>query len=498
MASELPENEGAEQAVEEQKPPLDLDVQIESIGACQRHITVTVPRSDIERYFDEAVSELMPSAQVPGFRPGHAPRALVERRFKKEVKDQVKGTLLMDSVGQVTETSNLAAISEPDFDPFAIELPDEGPMTFEFDLEVRPEFDLPDWKGLTIERPVREFSDEDIDLRLRDLLTEHGRLAPHAGPAELGDYVAADLTFKSEGETLAEYEDQEIRIRPVLSLRDATVKNFGETMTGVKSGETRDLEVAVSDDAPNEALRGQTIQATVKVLEVKRVELPEMTPELLETIGDFENEAALRETIQGSLQRQLDFKQQQGVRQQVTAKLVSSADWDLPPEMLQRQANRELERKILELQRSGFSPADIRAHANELRQNSRASTASALKEHFILERIAEEENIEETPEDFDVEISLIAMQSGESVRRVRAQVEKRGWMDALRNQIIERKVIEQILEHATYDDKPYDLPMPQTEALDLNAAGGDQEGAIPSAKYDFEETPTTRETEKPS
>lgn len=497
MASDLPEVEGAPEAVEEQQP-LDLDVKIESVGACQRHITVTVPRKEIDRYFDDAVRELMPSAQVPGFRPGHAPRALVEKRFKKEMRDQVKGSILMDSVTQVTETSNLAAISEPDFDPFAIEVPEDGDMTFEFDLEVRPEFDLPDWKGLTIERPVREFSDDDIDVRLRNLLAEHGRLAALDGPAELGDYVAANLTFTNDGEVLSEAEDEEIQIRPTLSLRDGNAEKFGETMTGVKAGESRTFDVELSEDAPNEALRGKTIQAKIDVLEVKRVELPEMTPALLEKIGDFESEAALRDAVRSSLERQLDFQQQQRVRQQVTAKLVESADWELPPEMLARQANRELERKVLELQRSGFSPADIRAHANELRQNSRASTAKALKEHFILERIAEEEKIEETQADYDAEISLIAMQSGESVRRVRAQIEKRGWMDALRNQIIERKVIALVLEQAKYKDEPYDLPMPQVEALDLTAGGGEEQGEIPSAKYDFEDAPAPRSEKEKS
>ncbi len=127
---------------------LNLSIKVDSPSACQRHVTVTIPREDIERYFDKAFSDLMTSASVPGFRAGRAPRKLVEARFRKDVADQVKGSLLMDSMTQITEDPKLSAISEPDFDPLAVELPDEGPMTFEFDLEVRPEFDLPEWKGL--------------------------------------------------------------------------------------------------------------------------------------------------------------------------------------------------------------------------------------------------------------------------------------------------------------------------------------------------------------
>ena len=160
-----------------------LSIKVDSPSACQRHITVTIPRDDIERYYDKAFSELMDTAAVPGFRAGRAPRKLVESRFRKDVTDQVKGSLLMDSMTQITEDEKFSAISEPDFDPLAVEVPDDGPMTFEFDLEVRPEFDLPEWKGLTIERPVREFTNKDVDKRLERVLAQHGRLVPFDGPA---------------------------------------------------------------------------------------------------------------------------------------------------------------------------------------------------------------------------------------------------------------------------------------------------------------------------
>ena len=123
---------------------------MESPGACQRHVTVTVARADIERYLSEAFDELVPKAEVPGFRPGRAPRKLVESRFKEQVTEQVKGSLLMDSLGQVSDDHEFSAISEPDLDFDAISIPDDGPLTFEFDVEVRPDFEPPQWKGLKL------------------------------------------------------------------------------------------------------------------------------------------------------------------------------------------------------------------------------------------------------------------------------------------------------------------------------------------------------------
>ena len=225
-----------EGAAGEAREKLDLQVKIDSPGTCQRHITVTIAEGDVERYFNNAIGEMMPKAVVPGFRAGRAPRKLVEARFRKDVSDQVKGSLLMDSMAQITEERDLSAISEPDIDLGAIEVPDSGPMTFEFNLEVRPEFDLPQWKGLAIDRPVKEFSTEDVDAQLRRLLERQGRLVPYDGAAELGDYVTANITFKHDEKELARVEEQVLCIRKKLTFRDGTLAGFDKLMVGARAG----------------------------------------------------------------------------------------------------------------------------------------------------------------------------------------------------------------------------------------------------------------------
>ncbi len=474
---ELVEDETAEAEVEK----LELSIKVDKPSACQRHVTVTIPREEIDRYFDKAFTDQMGTAIVPGFRKGRAPRKLIEARFRKDLADQVKSSLLMDSMTQITEDQDFSAISEPDFDPLAIELPDDGPMTFEFDIEVRPEFDLPQWKGLSVEKPVKEFGKADVDKRLERILSEYGKLVPFDGPASSGDYITTNLKFMNGAVELSSGQEEVIRLRPVLSFRDGSISDFDKTMKGVKAGETRETAIKLSDDAPNESLRGQEVTAVFEVLEVKKLELPKLTHELLKEMGDFENEGELRDAIQEDLKRQLDYFQQQQARRQITAALTAAADWQLPPELLRRQSRRELERAVLELRRAGFSDQEIQAYENELRQNSAASTTRALKEHFILERIAEEEKIEASPEDYQSEVALIAAQSGESARRVRARLEKGGMMDSLRNQIIERKVIELVLSHAKFKEVPYKPEGTETEAIDQSAGGQDAESEIPEA-----------------
>jgi trigger factor len=145
-----------------------------------------------------------------------------------------------------------------------------------------------------------------------------------------------------------------------------------------------------------------------------------------------------------------------------------------------------MNRAVMELQRSGFGEDEIRSYENQLRQNSRVETARALKEHFILERIAEDQDIDADEADYDAEIALIAMQSGETPRRVRSRLEKSGTMDALRNQIIERKVIDLILAEATFTEVPYELGHPDSTAINRAAGGGEEESEIPEARAESE------------
>ena len=148
-----------------------------------------------------------------------------------------------------------------------------------------------------------------------------------------------------------------------------------------------------------------------------------------------------------------------------------------------RQSHRELERAILELRASGFREEEIQAYARmNSAKTAMESTKTALKEHFILERIAEEENIEEAPEDFEMEIATIAAQTREPLRRVRARIEKQGLMDALRNQIIERKVIEAITSAAEFKEVPYQVEVNQAHAVD-HVVSGVKDSAIPVAKH---------------
>jgi len=484
-------DEVAGQAEEQkEKPRLNLEVKIDKPSACERHVTVTVAKEDVDRYVKEAFDELMPKAELPGFRPGRAPRKLVETRFKEHIGDQVKGKLLMDSLTQMSDDHKFTAISEPDFDIESIQLPEDGPMVFEFDIEVRPEFDVPVWKGIKIDRPQHQYSDAEVEERLNELLSRYGQLEKHEGPIAAGHFATVTLRASHDGQQISQLTEETIEVKPTLSFSDAKLEGFDKLLIGKNLGDVVTTKVTISPESDNEAFRGKEVELSLEVVAVERRKLPELTREFLERIGQFKDEAELRSEVRNEMQRQLKYFQQKRVRQQITSQLTVTATWDLPQALLRRQAGRELERAVMELQSSGFSQEQINQYANDLRQNALASTANSLKEHFILEKIAEEQKFEEQPDDYDREIELIAEQTDESPRKVRARLEKRGLMDTLRNQIIERKVIELIEQHAEFRDVPFKPQETKVVAVTYAVAGASAE-SIPSAEHNEGQNPAT-------
>ncbi len=237
---------------------LNLQVKIDKPSACERHIVLTIPRLDIDRYLKKAYDDLGPKAEMPGFRVGKAPRKLLESRFREQITEQVKNSLILDSLQQVTEGGEFSAISEPEMDFGAVEIPKTGDFTFEFKIEVRPEFDTPNWKGLTLVRPVHTLSESDVDEQLARTLTRFASGEPVDGEAVLGDSLTVNIEFKIDGKSYPGIEEERVTLTKKLSFADAVIEDFDTLMVGVKENESRSIVVKISDSSSNEQFRAKT------------------------------------------------------------------------------------------------------------------------------------------------------------------------------------------------------------------------------------------------
>ena len=472
--------------LQQDQPKLNLSVNVDQTSACGRHVTVTIPREDIERYFSDQFDDLVPKAEVPGFRPGKAPRKLVEKKFRKQLSDQVKGQLIMDSLAQVSETEDFSAISEPDLDYEQVKIPEEGDFRYEFNIEVRPEFEVPKYKGLELTRPEHEFTDDDVNDHIKSLGQLHGDLVPVDEPVQAGDVVICKVTTRQGDQVISTHDEVSLQVRSELDASDGVVKDFDKLMVGAKADDKKTTKVTLSDFADNESLRGQEVEVEFEVLDVKRVE-EIAADEMVEKTGVASLEE-LQNSVRQMLEQRLQYAQRQTIRDQISAALTESADWSLPEDLLQRQSRREMQRAVMEMRSSGFSEPEIVARENQLRKDVNEKTATLLKEHFILERIAEAESIEDQPQDYELEIAKIAIQQNDSPRRVRSRLERTGQMDSLRNMIIEQKVIDVITSEAKFKGTDYQFKDDQS-STSVNIFFGGRKQVIPEAKYDGGEAP---------
>jgi len=450
-----PETEGAPpEAADDGK--LKQTVEISDVGPCKKHVKITVDRDAIDERFKEKFDELLKdrSAAVPGFRPGKAPRKYVERKFKPAVSEDVRREVLMASLQQLAEDSNIAPLAPPELEPEQLEIPEEGPFVYEFDVEVRPEFDLPDYKGIKLKKPVRKFTDVDITAEQRRLLEPQGSLVPKEGKnvkVEPNDIIVCDLVTVDGNKELNKATEVRVRVEKRLALSDGVAENFAKQIAGAKVGDVRDVDLKLAETVADQSLKGKTVKGRFTIKDIKVIRLPELTPGLLEQYG-VHNEAQLQELIATSLERNLEYQQRQYARQQILQQVAQKVKFDLPRDLIIRQATRTLQRRVMEMRSAGMTDQQIESRMTVLRQNVLQSTAVSLMEHFVLQKIAEAEKIEIEDSDIDAEIHRIAAQSGESFRRVKAQLERDEMIEALATDLLERKALDVVLNNAVYEE----------------------------------------------
>src|SRR5262249_39448546 len=276
----------------------------------------------------------------------------------------------------------------------------------------------PNYKGLKLKRPVHTFTDEDVANEKRRLLSPYGQIVPKSeGNVEVGDAIVADVVSRDGDRVLGTMTETTIRVEPRLAFKDGVAERFGEEMKGAKAGDTRVVDITLSSAVAEEGLRGKTIKATFTIKDVKRIKPPELTHEFLHNFG-VHSEEQFDELIRVLLQRRLEYQQRQAARQQAMQQISAASTWQLPQHLLVRQARKELGSRVMEMRNNGISEEEIRGRLRLMEQDVLRSTEQALKEHFVLQKIAEVEKIDVDDDDLEDEIDRIAEQNNESPRRV--------------------------------------------------------------------------------
>ena len=424
-----------------------MEVKVESLAACKKRLSITLSREEIKAKMEERYAELEQEAQVPGFRPGRAPRRLVEKRFHEAVEEETRAKLISESLTKALEEQKLDVIGEPDLDPEKIEMPADGPLTFTIDLEVRPEFETPDYIGIPVNVEQPTVGDAEVAQSLERLRESHGRLeeVPAGGEAKDNDIVTGDVAIQAGDVVVLDRQSVRMPASAVV-IEGIRLEKFGELLKGVKAGETRTTKMTIDQTAEKEDLRGKEVELRVKVNRIERVALPDDAAVLKAT--DHEDMDALKRTLRRELEGRSDQVFRERQENALHGWLMEQAKFDLPEELAKRHANSLLQRTVMGLQYRGVPVDEIEKRLEEIRGVSTERAARELKLMFILDAIAKKEKIESTDAEVDARIRFMAVQQGRRDDRLREEMETEGTLANLRSQIRDDKVTRLLLEKA--------------------------------------------------
>jgi len=431
---------------ETQQETTKSKMEIEPAGPCRKRIKVEVPTETIEAATDRHYAELRKDTVVPGFRKGRAPRRLLEKRFGKEASEQIKLKMLADASSEVIKNSKLDIIGEPDIDFEKIDLPAEGPLKFDFEVEIRPEFDLPPLENIKVNRPMLEVTDSRVDDEIRQMLRNAGVWQVRDGAARVDDQVIADVKVKTD-QAEEQLENIEVNIRHNGFVGEVPVENLDEILAGVETGQSRTACVEVPKTYVNEKYRGKKADLEISVKEVKSLKPAEMNEAFLAG-WHAGSEQDLREQVRDALEDRLQQQSRADMTDQVYRYLLDNTDFDLPLELVAQQANMLLRRQYANLLMRGLPKEQIEQNLDQLRAGSEQEAKQQLKIFFMMEKAAGKLDIEVSDEEVNGHIAQLALRRGQRPERMREELARRGSLEDIKAQLREDKCIARLLESA--------------------------------------------------
>jgi trigger factor len=414
-------------------------------ATCKREIELEIPAENVQKATEKVARDIARIARIPGFRPGKAPVTLVRRRFADDIQGEVVQSLVPEYLEKALDEKKLVPVTRPEVDK--VEFKEGEPLRFRAIFEVLPEFELGDYKNLTIQVDDVEVGDAQVDKTLEEMRERAATFVPVEGrPAQDGDHVLIKLSgVPAEGGDPVQADNILVNIGA-----EETLASFNENLRGANAGETRQFEARYPDDYPDEKLAGKTYNYSVEVQGIKEKKLPELNDELAKdtagTLGpewsDVSTLEELRKKIRERLDHEKEHRQKDEAREKILAELVKQHDFPVPEALIEGQMDTRLERMARSLAAQGVDPRAVNVDWVSLRRRQRDNAVNDVKAELLLDRIATAENIDATDEDVEKEIATLAEQSGESATALRARLTKQGALDRMKSKLRSDKTID--------------------------------------------------------
>ncbi len=428
-----------------------MKVNVEDVNSVKKVLHIEIPKETVGAELDSAYLNLKKNAKVKGFRPGKAPRSVLERLYKKDVQADVTSRLIQNSFADAIKETELNIISTPQVDP--PELTAGSDYAYDATVEVKPELTDLEIKGLSLKRTNYQVGEEEMQAQLSMLqqnMTKQVKVEEDR-PIQSDDFVLIDYEGYKDGQPFAETAKTENFSLQVGSAHIAV--DFDDNLIGKKAGDKVEFDVTFPEDYHNEKLKSLTIQFQVDIKEIRKQEIPELNDDFAKSMGQFESLENLKSVIKENLAEGYEKRVEQELNEQIFEQIIAKTEFELPDAMV----DYELENIVADTERrfayQNTSMEEVGLTKEKLQEQYRGTAEQQVRRQIILGKVIEQEKLALDDEELEAGYADMAKNFNQPVEQIKSFYDQnKDRLDFFKHALLEKKAIKLIIENGDIEE----------------------------------------------
>lgn len=447
-----------------------MNINVEHQPNCRAVAHVRVPAEEVGKERDAIITSFAGMVRMPGYRPGKTPKNIVAKRYENEVKEELEKKLISDGLRQAVKSEGLELLNVLAVNDKMYHDTDKS-FSFTIEMSLAPKFDLPDYKGIPVKLPRIEVTDADVDHDLLHLRENQSTYEDVDRAAAIGDVVVLSTEGSLDGKSLDEaLPDAPAHLKEMkenwflLGEEDDFLPGFYAGLVGIQKDEERDLNLTMADDFKYEALQGKTLTLKAKCHGVKNKAVPELTEEFIKKIGGEEMTLeTLREEVRDAVRRRREQARDAAKSNQVIAHLFEKVEFELPQEVVNREAQRRTNEIAMRAMQQGIGEEELVKQQDDILNSATNQARQNVKVSFILEQIAKREALEVPGQKIAMALAQIAERQKTPAKKFMAEAQKSGLIDNVRGDLLLQEALEFLKDNAAVEETE-----PEAEKCDVH------------------------------
>jgi trigger factor len=427
-----------------------VNVTVENLAPCKKLVRVEVEAQKVDETLDSVTKQFQREANLPGFRPGKAPREMVARKYAKDIEDEAKRKLISEAYKSALEEQKIDVLGYPDIEE--IQFSRGQPLQFAATIETSPDFELPEYKGIPVQKEDRSVTDEDVQRALQVLGESRTTFNTVERPSQTGDVVVVNFTGTSEGKPITDIAPTAKGLTEQKNFwveigSNSFIPGFADQIMGAKAADKRTVQVDFPQDFVTRELAGKKGIYEVEIVEVKEKVLPPVDDAFAKLYG-AEDLEKLRAGVRRDLENELTYKTHKSIRTQLVRSLLNRINFELPETAVAHETRNVVYDIVQENTKRGVSRDMIEQQKEQIYSAATQGAKERVKVAFLLQKIAEKEDIKVAQEEIAQRVGQLAATYQIPPQKFLKDLQKRNGLIEIYDQIMNEKVLDLLQQNA--------------------------------------------------